>query len=364
MMRRMRSVLVTAWIGSTNIGDELVFSSLVTKLRARSVDVVAVSLHPDATVRDHDVQAVGHRDAIALTRTLSSVDAVIVGGGGLLQDSTSPFNVPYHVARPVVARLRKRPVGAIGVGAGPLDTRTARSLVRQGMHRVHPITVRDTDSHRVLQRLGIEARTTADLAFGLQPSVEADADRLVACLRPWSGKRHIRPVGIRAAESPEWFVDTAARALDEAATAIGLPVHFVALQRDRDHALHEAVAARMRAPVTFATPTVHEVVDEIGRGAVVVSMRYHGVVCAALSGRPTVAIGYSPKVDSLVGDLGTSSLLVAWSPAGVASIGTAVREVIGRDTDVVEARGRLRARERGNDDAIDELLARTTDITR
>ena len=358
-MRRMRSVLVTAWVGSTNLGDELVFLSLVRKLRARSVDVVAASLHPDATVRDHAVPAVGHLDAVALTRTLSSVDAVVVGGGGLLQDSTSPFNVPYHLARPVAAALRGCPVAAIGVGAGPIDSRTAGWLVRRGMRSVHPITVRDDDSRLVLQRLGIAGRTTADLAFGLQPSLEARTDRLVACLRPWSGKRHIRPVGARAAESPEWLVDAAARALDEASTAIGLPVHFVALQRDRDHPLHEAVAARMRAGVTFATPTVHEVVDEIGRGAVVVSMRYHGVVCAALSGRPTVAVGYSPKVDSLVGDLGTSSCLVAWSPAGVASIGAVVPEVIGRDADAVEARERLRAREHGNDDAIDELLART-----
>src|SRR5213594_2982087 len=128
MMRTMRSVLVAGWVGSTNLGDELVFSSLVRKLRARGIDVVAVSLATDATVRDHDVHAVGHLDAIALTRTLSRVDAVIVGGGGLLQDSTSPFNLPYHLARPVVARLRGRPVGAIGIGAGPLDGAVARWL--------------------------------------------------------------------------------------------------------------------------------------------------------------------------------------------------------------------------------------------
>src|SRR5438270_11888086 len=123
MMRTMRSVLVTAWVGSTNVGDELVFASLARKLRARSIDVVAVSLDLDATVRDHEVRAAGHLDLIALARMLSSVDAVIVGGGGLLQNSTSPFNLPYHLARPVVARLRTRPVAAIGIGAGPIDAR-------------------------------------------------------------------------------------------------------------------------------------------------------------------------------------------------------------------------------------------------
>src|SRR5260221_13266838 len=108
MMRRMRSVLVSAWIGSTNIGDELVFSSLVHKLRSREIEVIAASVDADATVRDHGVRAVGHLDAIALARTLSSVDSMIIGGGGLLQNSTSPFNVPYHLARPAVAHLRSR----------------------------------------------------------------------------------------------------------------------------------------------------------------------------------------------------------------------------------------------------------------
>ena len=353
-MRRMRSVMVGAWIGSTNLGDELVFSSLVRKLRVRKIEVIAPSVNVHATVCEHNEHAVGHLDP----RSVRRVDAVIFGGGGLLQDETSPFNLPYHLARPVSGRLTNRPVAGIGLGAGALNRGVARWLVRAGLRNVHPITVRDDESRSLLQSLHIEARTTADLVFGLDPPRGVKPDRLVVCLRPWSGKRHIRPVGARTAESPEWMVEAAARALDEASTAIGVPVHFVALQRDRDHALHEAVAARMRASVTFATPTVHEVIDEVGRGAVVVSMRYHGVVCAALSGRPSVAIGYSPKVDSLVGDLGTPSRLVAWSPAGVMSIGAAVRDVIGHDADVVEARERLRARERGNDDAIDELLAR------
>jgi polysaccharide pyruvyl transferase CsaB len=290
---------------------------------------------------------------------MRAADAVIVGGGGLLQDETSPFNLPYHLLRPIVGRVLRRPVGAIGLGAGPVDTRLGRGLVRHGLRGVAPVTVRDDESRQVLQRLGIAARTTADLAFGLPVPVAGPADRLVVCLRPWSPARRLMPVGSRRVDpTPPWFVPAAARALDSAADALGLPVHFVALQADRDHPLHEAIARTMRTPATLASPGVHDVVDEVARGAVVVSMRYHGIVAATLAGRPSVAVGYSPKVDALAHDIGRAARALPWSGEGIAAIPDALRAIAANGADALEARERLRARERGNDDAIDDLLRR------
>ena len=358
MMPTMRSVLVAAWVGSTNLGDELAFASLVRRLRARDVDVVATSLHPHATESDHDVRAIDHRDPLALTRALSRVDAVVFGGGGLVQNATSPFNLPYHLARPVVARLKRRPVAGIGLGIGPLDGRAATSIARHGLSGVHPITVRDDNSRALLLRLGIESTATADLAFALEPPTATEPDRLVACLRPWSGGRHFLPVAARKTEVPAWFAPAAARALDQASSALGLPVHLVALQRDRDHQVHVKIAHLMRREVTLATPSVHDVLAEISRGVVVVSMRYHGIVSATLAGRPSVAIGYSPKVDALAAQIGRASRLAPWSPSGIEGVTDAVQHVAPNAVVAVEARERLRALERGNDDAIDDLLSR------
>lgn len=355
----MRTILVAGWIGSTNLGDELVFRSLKGKLQQRAVDVVAISLDPVTTQRDRGARAVGHRDLFGIGRAMRRADAVIFGGGGLLQDATSPFNVPYHLLRPALARATRRPVAGIGLGAGPLTTAVGRAFVRGGLRGVAPITVRDDDSGFVLRRLGLETRTSADLAFGLPVPPATIADRLVVCLRPWSSGRGLLPVGSRRTNgTPPWFVPAAARSLDGASSALGLPVHFVALQRDRDHALHAEIAAAMRAPATFATPDVAEVVDEISRGAVVVSMRYHGIVAATLAGRPSVAIGFSPKITAIAGELGDACRLVPWSREGIAAIADAALAVAARADAAVEGRERLRAREKGNDDAIDELLMR------
>jgi polysaccharide pyruvyl transferase CsaB len=358
MMRRVRNVLVLAWVGSTNLGDELVFASLSRKLRARSVHVTVVSRHPAVTQRDHGVDAIGTRDMGALSRSVTSADAVVFGGGGLVQNRTSAFNLPYHLMRPVLSQVRQRPLAGIGLGVGPLRGVIADRLVRAGLRRAHPITVRDEASSRQLQRLGIDAVTTADLAFGLEPPTGTTADRVVVCLRPWSERRHRLPVRVQRPTTADSYVDEAAAALDGIACSAGLPVHFVALQGDRDHPLHEQVADRMRATVSFATPTVHDVLDELARGALVVSMRYHGVVGAALAGRPSVAIGYDPKVEAVANDLGDAVRLVPWSAAGFASLPDAARAVITRMDAAIVGRERMRERDRGNDTAIDELLTR------
>src|SRR4051794_907208 len=77
-------VAVAAWIGSTNLGDELVFASLRSALTRRGAEVVALSVAPAATEGEHGVRAT--RRAPGTVELLRGVDALVLGGGGLLQD--------------------------------------------------------------------------------------------------------------------------------------------------------------------------------------------------------------------------------------------------------------------------------------
>ena len=353
-------VLVAAWVGSTNLGDEMVFAATAARLAGRGVAVEAVTVDPDATRRDHPgVVAVPARDPRALDAAVRRADGVVFGGGGLLQDRTSALNLPYHLSRLALARLRRTPYVGHGLGVGPLETRPGRALARAAMVRARAVSVRDADSARLLAGTGVAGvRVTADPALGLPlPAVTAQ-DRLVVALRPWSAARGLLPASLRARRTtPEpWLARTAA-ALDAAARGSGLAVHLVALQADRDGPLHDAVAARMTAPVTTVRPGVHAVVDEVATGRVVVAMRYHAGVAALLAARPTVLVGYSLKVDSLAAELGAAGAHRPWDPAGLRGLDAAVAAVAGRDAEAAEARDRLRERERGNAAVLDALLA-------
>ena len=380
-------VLVAGWVGSTNLGDELVFAGLrrllaeVAAERGEDVEVAVISRDPAATRREHGVGAVSHADLAGVVRAVGQADAVLFGGGGLLQDTTSPFNLPYHLSRVVLARLRGTPFAGIGLGAGALDTRLGRAQVTRALAPAVGVTVRDEESRALLDELGVaDVRLASDLAFALADGPEAggrdgplgaspagDAggatgpdegggEHLAVCLRPWSGQRGRLPAAARGDATPEPHVAALAAGLDRIADEHALAVRFVAVQRDRDEAFHRRVAERMRTPVDHVAPGLDELVGEVAGAAAVVSMRFHGGVAAVLGGRPVVLIDYAAKVGSLAGELGAGGALLPWDAGALAELPAAFARVVDHGEEVLAARERLVARQSENRALLHRLL--------
>lgn len=354
-------VTVAAWIGSANAGDDLIFAALRHKLLVRGSRVTAISTNPTATGRN-GVDAVDHRNVPGVLRAIRDSDALVFGGGGLLQDQTSGFNLPYHLSRIAMARATATPFAVVGVGAGPLRTAVGRMQVRRALRGAVGVTVRDQGSLDLLRALGVgDVRLAADLAVSLPAPDVAPVDVICACLRPWRAARGRLPVSTRARSdvTPEPMVARLAAGLDGAASRIGLPVKLVALQRGWDDLLHERVAAKLSCPVDLVAPPADQVVGEIAASRVVVAMRYHAGIAAMLAGRPAVLIGYDPKLDGLAGVLGPAGVLLAWSHAALAGLGEAVEAAIAHTERVPAALAELRSRDTANDEALDRLLATT-----
>ena len=371
----MRRVLVAGWVGSTNLGDELVLAGmrrLLVDAVGPQVRIATVSVDPAATRAAHGISAIDHRRGDDLLTAAGTADLVVLGGGGLIQDETSPFNLPYHLSRAWAAGLVRTPWVGVALGVGRLDSRLGQHLATT-LGRAQGVSVRDAPSQALLQRIGVPARLGADAVVHLAtpasppPELEVEGacrlaspggspaeDALTVSLRPWSGGGSLLPVGWRRGSDTRGsaFVPTIAASLDRAAARTGLPVRFVALQTDRDAALHAAVAARMSAPTEQVVPGLHDVLTELGRGRAVVAMRYHAALGATLAGRPSVLIGYSPKVDALAAQLGDGARALAFTTEDLARVDDAVVDLLGSEgaavTAVAQARGQLQARGRVN----------------
>jgi polysaccharide pyruvyl transferase CsaB len=336
-------VLISGWSGSTNLGDELVLAGLLELLGGHRV--AAVSVDPVATRRRFDIGAIAPREVARMVGAVREADLLVFGGGGLLQDETSPFNLPYHLARPLLAAAAGTPLVGVGLGAGPLERPGSRQLVRTGLARAVSVTVRDEASRSLLASCGVSSQTGADLALALPgPRVEVE-DVITVSLRPWSGGGGWLPVGAQRRHDLDAGLTAAlADGLDELAERTGLRVRFVALQADRDDEVHARVAALMRTPTERRCPEVHEVVGEVAAGRLVVAMRYHAGISAVLGGRPAVLLGYSPKVEALADELGTGARLLPVQASAIAGLAEAGEAVIDQGAAVDDARERLQAR--------------------
>lgn len=351
-------VVVAGWIGSTNLGDELVYTALRQQLAARGADAVAISTDPAATAAAHGTAAIPHADPRAWWRALGGAAGLVFGGGALLQDETSRWNVPYHLSRVATARARRARVVAVGLDGGRLYA-TSRLAVRAVLAGV-PIGARDAATVADLRALGLDARLTADLALSLPAPEVAPRDEVVVSLRPRNVSSGWRPASgsWRQGLPDEQQLRSVAAALADLARGLGCTLRFVAFQADRDGVLHDQLADRVEGvEVVTVRPGVTDVLDEVARGRLVVAMRYHAAIAGLLAGRPVLASAYSRKVAALALDAPRTirRLDVPLSRIGVADAGEllAVGDDVRRDE-----RNVLVARERGNGQLLDDLLFR------
>ena len=80
--------VIGAWVGSSNLGDELIFSILLRLLKERGMKTVVPSVNPAKTKSSFDTDSFNHLNFIELKKQMINSDALIFGGGGLLQDET------------------------------------------------------------------------------------------------------------------------------------------------------------------------------------------------------------------------------------------------------------------------------------
>ncbi len=349
----MKRVLVAAWAGSNNLGDELLLEATIRMLRRRKADPVVISVDPDRTSREFDVEAVPHLNPLALRRAFESAAAMVFGGGGLLQDETSAWNLPYHLARLRMADRRGLPWAGIGLGASGITTERGRRQVQRGLTHHTEIVARDEESKDDLEDLGIQRVILgADLAWLLEPSRVAADDVITVTLRlPQSGRLLPGAITRPRGRDPEW-VRTMAAALDGLARSMECSIRFVALESGSDDVLHRQVAAHVTVPHDLLTPTRQELLATMAASRGCVSMRYHGIITAAMAAVPGVALTFSPKLAAIAGDLGLPA--IAPTPAALERLPDLLASP--RPEAIAARAAGLRTRARVSEQAIDRLL--------
>lgn len=252
-----------------------------------------------------------------LAKTLPRLSAIIVAGGGQLDDTgAGAFGHPMTLYRwSSYSRSTGTPLLFLSVGTGTLRTPVARWMVRRALSRATWRSFRDTGSRAL-----VDARCTdpvvPDLAFDLTPSVTSD--------RPTCGPDGQTSVGISPMSiwDPEvWASGDAARYRRYIREMCTLCVRVLQSGRqvvlfgtdgaDADHAVGDlAMAVRAAAPEADRHLRIADVrsvaalFDTIAPLEVVVTSRLHGALLSHVARRPVLALGYERKVVAHMRDMG------------------------------------------------------------
>jgi polysaccharide pyruvyl transferase CsaB len=308
-----RRVFLVGWYGVDNVGDDAIRLAVERAAPRFGAEVPIYSTRwPVEDPRAVSWRTDGWRRHIQAIR---SCDRVALGGGGLLKDEGGSLGYSVLLellATAVLARLMRKQVVLLAMGVGPLLTRRGRWLTAAVARLTWVRQVRDEDSARLLRDLGVRrVEVTVDPTFTLladpPPPDPSSNGHAVLSVRPWFVYQADREQREGALQG------TLARAADTLAEA-GSEPRFANLYWPRDREAADAVIGRMSA--ADASRSLDgpldwdELVAELRDARVVVAMRYHAIVCAALAGRPVVPIAYEPKVVALAQALGLPYLHV------------------------------------------------------
>ncbi len=287
-------VLLCGYYGEDNLGDDALLQVLLQELPE--------SVRPLITARDAsaiqrlapDASIVNRRSLRSVLRSISSVRALVLGGGSLLQDSTSVRSLVYYLLLIVVARLQGRTVILWGQGLGPLRRPISRLMVRLVLPFCSGASWRDA---RSLER----ARQWAP---SLPMQMAPDPVWQLPC-RAWIGGRALvlswRPTSLLRDDNWRQLL----QALAILACELDAPVRWLAFHQHQDASLLDSLAQRGLVPpdllarsCTVVPDGLQAVVDTVQDARLVLPMRLHALILARLVCCPMAALSYDPKVSA------------------------------------------------------------------
>ncbi len=289
-----RRILLCGYYGEHNLGDDALLEVLNKQLPQgwqpliTAHDVAAVqTIVPSGSV-------VNRRSLKTVLNSVNRVQVVVLGGGSLLQDSTSFRSLVYYIILIVVAQVKRKPVLLWGQGLGPLKHAWSRYLVGLVLNGATSITWRDTASMQLAKQLGIKTPMSVapDPVWTHRMNEHQGGGNIVLC---W------RPTNLLTASGWSLLL----QGVDQLSRSTGKSVTWLAFHANQDANLLQTLNEKGLVPNTLRMKSKTVIAEDIEHAqtifkeaSLVIAMRLHALILAIISQCPSTALSYDPKVEA------------------------------------------------------------------
>ena len=306
----MSKLVISGYYGFGNAGDEAMLSAMLEALRALepTLSITVISGNPDDTRRRYNVFAVHRLNLWGIARAVRQADLLVSGGGSLLQDVTSGRSIFYYLGVLQLACLLGCPIMLYAQGIGPIRSSVARSFMRHIGNRIVAGTVRDEGSLAELAGLGValhKVSVTADPVLALSPAT-LDSGRAILAQLGLQGEGPLIGFAVREWQGREHFKNIFAAVADRLVTELNARIVFLPMQCPDDLQAARLVAGRMKqghAMIGTKCDT-HDLLSIVGNLDLLVGVRLHALIFAAVMDTPFLGVSYDPKIDRFLETLG------------------------------------------------------------
>ncbi len=303
VIQEKKTLLVWGYYGYGNMGDDALLSAAIKRGRKEAPEggIVALTRKGKGDEARFGVRCVRRDDPWRVCREIRRADALIFGGGTLLQEDTSLRSLLYYTSLLRYAQRQGVRTVLWGNGLGAPRTRLGERMMKRALSGCDRIGVRDQSSFSLAKRLlgeGDKLSLEGDLARGISPIQEKIADALlrragiffradhtaedfaVVALKGRAGKGYLRIF-------KEWLAVLRGE---------GLSLLFVPMFPSEDGRASRIVCRELGGHL-LEDLSAEELVGVMKRAKVVCSMRLHGLVFASSVGTPFVGFGGEEKLE-------------------------------------------------------------------
>ncbi|KUO52046.1 MAG: hypothetical protein APF76_02590 [Desulfitibacter sp. BRH_c19] len=304
-----KRIAISGYYGFQNIGDEaILFSMLQAFDTIGDIKTLVFSNSPEHTQKQYQVAAIDRWKLVTLFKELGKTDQLVSGGGSLLQDVTGPKSLIYYLGVVFLAKLLRKKVMFYAQGIGPINTSLGKKLMGWLANKADLITVRDEASKKLLEQLGVnkpEIRVTVDAVLGIdrkQVNKQAGEKKLEEMGITMDGEPIIG-ISLREWQNPDNYKKAVAKTCDNL-IEMGYRVMFIPFHFPSDITPGRDTIKFMKhgdkAILVKNQTSVEEMLGILSKLHMIVGMRLHSLIMAAVMGVPIVGISYDPKVDSFL----------------------------------------------------------------
>jgi polysaccharide pyruvyl transferase CsaB len=293
-MAKMRALL-SGYYGQGNGGDEALLATLLQMLPP-DVTPVVLSGNLEETQRRYGVETYERMAFLPLIQALRSCDALIWGGGSLIQDATSAISPFYYGGMMTLAQKMGLKTVAWAQGIGPLRRSVTRWLARQTFAGCTKVSVRDRASASLLSDWQIPHLLAPDPVWALEPKPvpglwDLPAPRVALTLR---SHPQLTPTRL----------SNLTRALVDFQKATQTFIILLPFQQRQDLSIAQAIQPALKDVSKILSLEEPQLLKGVFRGIeMTIGMRLHSLIMAASEGCRCFALSYDPKVNRLMEDL-------------------------------------------------------------
>lgn len=286
----MAKIAISGYYGFKNFGDEAILSVLVNHLKSlQNTDITVFSSDVEYTEKTYGVKAVKRFCLKNVLKTIKDCDVLVSGGGSLLQDVTSLKSLIYYAFIIAMGLFFNKKVVIFAQGIGPLNSNVAQNIVKNLLKYCSYVTVRDENSLKLLEKLGIKSELVCDPIYSLDIKSE-----------PQNGV-----VGVQLRD----FKTMNQELLQKLALLIvtkfsDKKIEIFSLQKTQDLDLCKRFEAIVKSfnPDICTEIVEDDIVNRLSRLEYLIGMRFHAVLVALKCGVRTCAINYDVKVEKIATD--------------------------------------------------------------